>query len=209
MDDFDLKKFNGLELVNKSKDTLKETSVDNGNYMTNIELDVINFDKLKEYYVSKYKDKIGIDFKDNERGIKSLDTLILTDNLKLFIEFKNGDISYIDKSDNDKMITEERLKNNISYSVEWKIRDSLLILCDIIDKNISYTRENLDFILVYNQSKNPDRDNMKNYMLKKSGDELVKWGYDKYKIFFRNVHTYTQNQFEKYINDNIAKLKEI
>ena len=35
------------------------------------------------------------------------------------------------------------------------MRDGLLLFCDIVDKNIKFTRENVIFILVYNEEKSP------------------------------------------------------
>lgn len=195
-----------LDIFKNSISTLKETSKDeskdrNGivtnKYMTKLEFNVINFDKVKEKYIKNYK-------MANE--IKSVDTLIFEKNLDIFVEFKNGDITYYKKTKDCK--NEKQLLDKLmGYVIDWKIRDSLLIYCDLLNKTISYTRENLDFILVYNEDKNKDRDNLKKKIinLAKHGDEFVKWGFGKYKIFFRNVHTYTEKEFEKHIKENKIK----
>ena len=61
-----------------------------------------------------------------------------------FIEFKNGSLRY-----------EEKRKE-----VRRKVYDSVLMLTDIIGENISYTRKHLNYILVYNETKNPDDENI-------------------------------------------------
>lgn len=201
------KKYN-LDIFENNISTLKDTSIDkspdsNGivtiEYMTESKLEVVNFDKVKEEYIKKFKEA---------EMIKSIDALIVEKDLEVFVEFKNGDISYYKNSKKDSDdLSEHCLKNNILYDIEWKIRDSLLIYCDLLKKNISYTREKTDFILVYNEFKNKNkaRDDMKKSInrLSKKEDELVKWGFGKYKFFFRNVHTYTQKEFESYIKKTI------
>lgn len=43
---------------------------------------------------------------------------------------------------------------NAKADVIHKLKDSLLIFCDIFNANISFTRKNALFILVYNEEKN-------------------------------------------------------
>ena len=63
------------------KSTLKKTSKDDSNnYMTNSDLQVIDFDCLKDKYTGK------IEFKGV--GIKSNDALFIQDENYVFIEFK-------------------------------------------------------------------------------------------------------------------------
>lgn len=54
----------------------------------------------------------------------------------IFIEFKNGIIS-----------------QTVNYELRLKIYESLLILLDIINENISFSRKKISYILVYNEDK--------------------------------------------------------
>ena len=72
-----------IDLRIECKSTLKKTSKDDSNnYMTNSDLQVIDFDCLKDKYTGK------IEFKGV--GIKSNDALFIQDENYVFIEFKNG-----------------------------------------------------------------------------------------------------------------------
>lgn len=112
----------------KFKVTLMEASKDdkNGEYMTQSTEKVIDFDKVKEEYIKNIRPKVTP---------VSNDVLMKIDNKIYFIEFKNGNI-----------------KKKI-YNVKRKIFESLLIFSDIIGETISFTRENVNYILVYNGEK--------------------------------------------------------
>lgn len=86
----------------------------------------------------------------------------------------------------------------------------------IVSKDISYTRQAVDFVLVYNLGKNPVPDQMKKeevresakreeiakYLLGKAGGELIRFDLGKYKkLYFREVHTYSEREFEKYLKE--------
>lgn len=88
-----------------------------------------------------------------------------------------------------------------------KIPESLLILCDILHCNIADTRENYNLILVYNESKNPlpnqtKRSNISiaKHVCGKAHTELIRFDLEKYKrIYFNNVHTYTEKEFDDFL----------
>ena len=172
--------------------TLKRASKDeNGGrveYMTESQIGVINFDKVKEAYA-------------REKGLtkhpKSNDALYIQQgNIDTFIEFKNG---YMEKGKGPEL--------------KEKIYDSLLILMDIIDENISYTREHLNYILVYNGVKNSDNENINpkttmqdspareeisKSIFKLAKDRKIGFGLDKFKVYcFKEVATYTKEEFEQ------------
>lgn len=179
--------YDNVEIFRRNMDSLKETSKDTDSeeikYMTGSEIKVVNFDKVMLNYIE---------------GMKLAYTPCSNDALFIskedeyyFVEFKNG-----------------VLKKDKVFEVYNKIYDSLLVFNDIIDKNISFCREHVHFILVYNESKNPQEEAMfqgnnakasiGKYISKKAKMEYVRFGLDRFKkIYFRNVFTYTEKEFEK------------
>ena len=180
----------------KNKSSLKETSKDDADkkiikYMINSEIEVIDFDKVKNDYIKDLK------LYDTP---KSNDALYINKNEIYFIEFKNGNM--------DKEI----------YNVKRKIFDSLLIFTDIINKGISYTRENLNYILVYNKDYSKTNKNewdKREVQESKAFDKLSSslnqlgniepdsFGLKKQfeRLYFKRVYTYTQKEFEeKFVN---------
>lgn len=159
--------------------------------MTQSQLKAADFDKVKSAYI---------------RGMRLTDTPCSADalycgkdNKVYLIEFKNGVM--------DKWTV---------YNVQEKIYTSLLIYTDIADTRISKCRENLNFILVYNESKNSDKveseriksqgDTSKRkigkYFTEKGNSNFIAFGLEKFKnIYFENVYTYTEKEFEdKFVN---------
>ena len=180
-----------IPILNDAACSLKETSFNKINkyYMTDSIISVINFDSVKDKYIKNLS---------LSETPKSNDALyILNNNEMYFIEFKSGEMS-------PKEI----------FDVRLKIFDSLLILTDIIDKNISFTRQHLNYILVYNEEKNPltekDKDekdklqNMqsktfikKHYLEKKGKENYIRFALRRFeKLYFKNVFTVNQNEFE-------------
>lgn len=179
---------------NKNKKSLKETSRDDSDlsniqYMTQSELEVIDFDLVKRDYTNGLK--------LSEEGAASVDALIKFDNHIAFVEFKNG-------------VMKKKKQN-----VKDKMRDSLLVFSDITKKDIAYTRQNADFILVYNLDKNPTPNqdtkgmlqespsliDIENFIALKAKKEIIRFDLEKYeKLYFRKVHTYSKEQFENYLN---------
>ena len=177
-----------LKHVVTLKRASKDENRDRVEYMTESQIGVINFDKVKEAYA-------------REKGLtkhpKSNDALYIQQgNIDTFIEFKNG---YMEKGKGPEL--------------KEKIYDSLLILMDIIDENISYTREHLNYILVYNGVKNSDNENINpkttmqdspareeisKSIFKLAKDRKIGFGLDKFKGYcFKEVATYTKEEFEQ------------
>ncbi len=169
------------DILSENISTLKELSKDDHDssnivYMTESNLEAVSFDDVKTQYTSD----LGL----RNRVAASLDALALVDSCTIFVEFKNGS-----------------MKGKVK-EVKDKIRDSLLIFCDIVKTDISYTRQNIIFILVYNEQKNPiSREEIATHVLNKAGKELIRYDLEQFEtIFFKEVHTYTESQFNKYIN---------
>lgn len=176
------------------KDSLKELSKDTTDsshvqYMTNSDRVAVDFDRVKE----RYENKLGL---CNEHA-SSVDAILCTKESIVFIEFKNG-----------------RMKNE-KTKVKEKLRDSLLIFGAITERTIQYTREKVDFILVYNETKNPlpnqltrgrvqdsdSRTAIAKHIAQKAGEEFVLFDLEKFKkLYFRRVHTFTETEFEHYIH---------
>ena len=186
------------ELLNIKKISLRDASFDpsNDEYMTNSDIEVINFDTVKTLYTNKLN--------LSEEVAKSFDALLLEPQQPIFIEFKNG-----------------KMKNE-KNAVKNKIRDSLLMFCDITKTDISFTRENMDFILVYNEEKNPLPNQLKQettkpnvsemtnrvkigeFFASKASVEFILFDLERFqKLYFRKVKTLTQSQFEEYIKTYI------
>lgn len=191
--------------------TLKETSKNDANkknilYMVESEFPVIDFDKVKERYVS------NLNLMDTP---KSNDALLEFNEKLYFIEFKDGNI-----------------KSEI-YGVRRKIYESLLIFCDIVGKNISFTRKNINYILVYNKEKSKEyikeimekRKRESSTLSKKEMNESLAFdrfidimgdlskkkidifGLEKQfkNIYFQEVYTYDKQEF---IDEFVSKLIE-
>lgn len=114
----------------------------------------------------------------------SVDALMMAFSEVLFIEFKNGNM----KSE--------------KAAVKNKVRDSLLLFCDITQKNIEYTRRNMKFILVYNGSKNcPSRSLIAKHISEKANEPFISFGMEIFKgLYFKEVCTYTELEFDQYLN---------
>ena len=172
-------------------DTLKETSKDKRDkyqitYMTELEIHVINFDKVK----TEYLNGLG----KSEEAAKSVDAIGATDGPDghiTLIEFKNGKVEPRD--------------------VKTKIKDSLLIILDKCNKTISFSRENFDFILVYNEDpKTGDNiakvedDHSKRYIrqhvFRKAGEFEIKFGLGLYEgVYVRKIYTLTKDEFHNFL----------
>ena len=177
--------------------SLKDTSKDNEEYMTNSEkIKVINFDNLSKKGYSKMLRLKGQSF-----PFKTNDALYLDveNNKFIFIEFKNGSFS----------VNEKNFKEKELPQLELKIIGSMYILQEITGKSFKELREITDYILVYNKEKNPhifSAVDMGNYIVnlgtlnnKKitNPKEGISFGLEKFKGYcFKNVHTYSKEEFE-------------
>lgn len=179
--------------------TLKETSFDKEKniYMTDMEYEAVNFDKVKSKYIENiHPGHVPL----------SNDALIVINGELFFVEFKNGN-----------------MRNSIR-DVRRKNYDSLLILLDYLGRTISYSRENINYILVYNKQeseqfieknllKNDEVQSSKSFdMFTKTMGILAKKNLDIFglasefeKIYFKKVYSFTAPEFEKFINESIIK----
>jgi hypothetical protein len=189
--------------------SLRDTSYDSDEktYMCVSTLPVFNFDKLKDWYVATCAMNV-------KQVPCSVDALWLDEDHIVLIEFKNGKIG---PTENNEII--------------FKIYDSLLLIFDAkIDLSwcrsdfkprISYTRENMDYIVVYNKEKYDERhptpqtrkglerqqvqESLHRTMIFKAArgwanKRVVLFGLDRFKGYlFRQVYTLNQDEFQKYL----------
>ncbi|HIW59551.1 MAG TPA: hypothetical protein H9880_06670 [Candidatus Anaerobutyricum avicola] len=183
------KELYNIPIFKKNMSTFKETSYDKDGeepgYMTDSQIQVINFDKVKDGYIKNLA---------LSNTPCSNDALYFgKDNKIFFVEFKNG-------------VLDERPRRN--FNICKKIYDSLLIFNDIVNKNISFCRENLYFILVYNENKNKreacktEQEESSKAIIskkihKKAKKKFIRFGLDRFeKLYFKEVFTYTESEFE-------------
>jgi len=161
------------------KTTLKETSKDEAAsmYMTESQLEVYNFDHVKERYYQKYQLPKG-------EKISSCDALYLGDLLKdehYLIEFRNMNFENISKG-------------RIRGEIKEKLSGSLLILTDIIQVGISQMRQTTNFLLVYNDQKGRISAEISKRVNSKSNDfNLRKYEH----IYYKQCLILDKNEFQK------------
>jgi hypothetical protein len=187
--------FNSFSLFADNQDSLKNTSYDEDNdeYMTNIDLPVINFDKV----TISYQKKCNL-----SACPCSNDALYITENgLIVFIEFKNG-----------------TLDQKKAFELQYKIYDSLLTLFYIEKEKKSIPKNKLVYILVYNDEKNsesspseqnsydrktqiqssPAKDAIGKILASKANSHFIKFGLEKIgKLYFKEIFTWSKKEFEK------------
>ncbi len=187
----DLVNLDAVPLFAGHKTTLMQASMDDSDrehieYMTQSDLEAVDFDLVKRLYTKELK--------LSEESATSVDAIVQFKDHIDFIEFKNGKVN--------------------NRNIKDKARDSLLIFLDLTGKNISYAREQVDYIVVYNIEKNPLPNQMKkgalqdspsrisiaNHFSAKAETPLILFDLEKYQtLYFRKVRTYSKEEFEKYL----------
>ncbi|MDR1466667.1 MAG: hypothetical protein LBI40_03515 [Treponema sp.] len=170
------------QMLDDFGESLKQTSIDTDEtpshirkerFMTTCQEYVVNFDKFKESIVSKFK---------LSRSPNSCDALYMhNENEWFLIEFKNG------KIDREKM-----------YQVRGKVFQSLLILTEKLNNTISFTRSNINFILVYNEDiEYTARHQISMALSKLAGNNhYIFFGIDGLNLYFKDVFTWNRKEFQ-------------
>ena len=176
--------FENCNIFNENIESLSSISIDKNSktYMTNSLLKAVNFDKVKEQY--------SHDLEISQVPASCDAILRLSNNKFIFIEFKNGKISSEEKRD-----------------INLKLRDSLLLFCDILKCTVTDTRNLVEFILVYNAEKNnlnnkkiSPYDDIVTKVGRYAAEEIIRFGFKKFQnLYFYKVHTYNETEFENYL----------
>lgn len=174
------------KIFNDNIATLKETSKDDANnaYLTDSLFNAIDFDAVKEQYIFANSTCTTSELRSN-------DALVIFDGSKgffIFIEFKNGEVTSKSKRE----------------EIRSKISESLLIVNDILNENLTFDRKNINYILVYNKSKNTSFENQRFSSLtgiasligKSANMTYLINGFDRYKAFFHDVKTINEDEFK-------------
>lgn len=188
-----------IAIFRNSLSNLKKTSRDNGDgnikYMTCSTRKAVNFDKVTKKYVKKL---------NLSETPKSNDALFDDgQGYLVFVEFKNG------------LITKKE-----QNSIQRKVYDSVLVFMDITSTGISYMRDHMKYILVYNETVNQNNDFDEDLKKKRktavqpssefdafaknvgkyANEEYVCFGLKLFQNYcFKEVHTYTKSEFKNYL----------
>ncbi len=156
--------------------SLKETSYDfaHDEYMTESNIAVIDFDKVKTDYMNKHK--------HSEEDAKSVDAIARgKDGILYMIEFKNG-----------------KFKNEAD-NIREKVKDSLLILFDLCKKRLEDARKEIVFVLVINSSHAAltEQDKLAILGANKSGKASTVCKLDRIaRVFVKKVLIYDRDELE-------------
>lgn len=185
----DFEKF--ARLYSDKLTSLRQTSLDvtSDEYLTDLDIQVYNFDDIKEAYVSD----VRVSLSSIASTFRSNDALYNKNGKLIFIKFKNG------------CITSGRAKEEIRS----KISESLLILSDILDSTLKEIRNICYYVLVYNKEKNELFENQRRYPTYLLGNRLAHLaganflinGFDRYRVFFHEVYTINENELENVLNN--------
>lgn len=178
-------------ILTKHTKALKEMSFDKANeqYMIESTFSAVDFDKVKDDYIFSNSSVSACKMRSN-------DALVIFNAKQgqfIFIEFKNGCITF--------PLEKEKIR--------VKISESLWILNDILGENLTFDRNNVNYILVYNKLKNPKFEKQRNSSLTGMASALAKSagmtylidGFDRYNVFFHDVKTINEDEFKDIIKE--------
>lgn len=195
-----------IEKFEQCKTTLKQTSKDdrdkkNVQYMTEIKDMVYDYDEIKNQYIKNMK---------LSNTPYSNDTLLQRGKDWYFIEFKNGDID-----------------NRINAEIKMKLYDSLLMLLDLLEETISFSRQHVNYILVYNENivhkstkfrnelniseiqPSGFRNFFTSALNQKAKNKKALFDLERYKkLYFKEVYTVPKGQFDRFYQEQLQDMKQ-
>jgi hypothetical protein len=198
------KSLSEIDIINESCSTLGECSFDstNNEKMIDSGKKVFNFDKVKETMLNR----IYVDLKQGSgtNMLHSLDALYELEGKNgkseyVFVEFKNG------------------AGTKIKYNVQKKVYDSVIMLSELLNENVSSFRKNCFFVLVYNKEKvsnndgvlvggtiSSSRDKISSIISKKAGGHFVKFGLEMFRGYlFKDVYTFDKEEYQSKIDNEM------
>lgn len=177
---------------------ITEASYDNVNSISLVTSDVkvVDFDKFSKQYIKKFSPS---------DCPHSTDALYFEERKQRwqFVEFKRSGIS-----------------DGINAEIKFKALESLLILLDSWGKTLEFSREKLDYVLVYNEeARHTSRHYLQSNEVQESASRdkiaksvflgkrrLVQFDLLRYKgIYYRDVTTYTAQEFEEYLAEQMDR----
>ena len=166
--------------------SLKDVSLDyiNQVYLCRSQKKAINFDEFK----SDYSRMHSLNY------CSSVDALIQYEKDRekaILVEFKN-----------------EKIDTDTIKSIKNKIKDSYLILLDIMNLNFNEAKQHLDFILVESKKKNAGKKKnfnlIKNRIFSNAKKHCVNYNLQTFEGYmFKNVYTMNEEEFEDFVRKNI------
>lgn len=168
--------------------TLESLSLDssNGEPMVHCQEHAIDFDAfLEAYFKQCYSKKCS-------KVPESVDAVLFVDGKYTLIEFKNG-----------------RMDKEKCHNVKCKIAHSLLVIMDHQNIGIDYVKNNISFVLVYNNKtafkKEPDLKQYKKMIasgvMQKAKTRIIHFGLDIFKeTYFKDVLTIEKDEFQDFLN---------
>lgn len=170
-------------------ETVSEMSKDQNVPFVESDFKGINFDKVTDQYfiINRAGDAEGEKKNQGSYPSKSNDSVVEYKNMDYFVEFKNS--MFPKKKD-----------------LYGKIRDSMLVYLDIMDEKLSYARENVGYILVFQKDKGfPKIENgLKN--LAKQKMEYASIRTNCKGLYFKDVLFMSAEEFKKFVCKNKEEL---
>ncbi|MEI0495266.1 hypothetical protein R4K89_12790 [Brachyspira intermedia] len=137
--------------------SLKESSYSKTSklYMTECQSKIINIDELVKQYNKQYK------FISKPSSVDSIYKFIKIKNELYLIEFKSG--SFKQKEDKNNLENNDDNFNIKKHEIYKKGYDTFITLMDLgIINNLDYCKNNVIYILVYNENKKEEHENQNN-----------------------------------------------
>ncbi len=165
------------------KKTMRDLSVDSTNkeYMTDSLVQAIDFDRVKDQFTS------GIGYRDCKSPMSNDALYIDSDGTHYFIEFKNG-------------------ANITPHELSQKNYDSTIILAMLLSEKLEALKDNLQYILVYNEEKNTEEFLIKRYVQKSKERDSIG------KLFSKKANTtfvfFQQDFFKGYLFSEVFTLNK-
>lgn len=168
-----MKHLSDFPLFAENQFTLQKASEDTSKTppvcMVSSKRNAVDFDTVKTRYTSCLRLR--------NHSAASIDAMYEYEDAIVFVEFKNGNKS-------------------VNRNINDKLRDSLLIYCDITKSTISDTRTDVIFVLVLNDQKIKEKTKIHMNVAQRS--ENTQYDFVKYKgIYFSDVCIITADEFEE------------